>query len=264
MTAPFLMRPPGKVLGKTAQREWQHLYELLAEVLGAAVELLPESSQLEQTQLSSLAIAFNGQIFSKQADLDLQRWCERCEWRWIQTQPQTQISGREWRWDEHRQLFWVGLNAGDHQTPGQFYAAFADMPPPELVPLTLVHPLLQHLDECFCPLPAGQVLYYPAALSLDARALLAEYVPPADRIEVSYQDALNGACHAVAVGDTLVMHSASSELRHRLNEFGFRVFSSDLTEFEGAASSLCLPLCGVAQPNFSEALEPRTTPQYLF
>ncbi|MBD2100743.1 hypothetical protein [Leptolyngbya sp. FACHB-261] len=249
MTAQFLMRPPLSGLGKIAQREWQHFYELLAGVLGATVEVLPGSDHLEQIQLSAQAIAFNGQVIGQSSvDLTLQQWCERREWQWIKAD--IALDGRDWRWDEMRQLFWVGLRPGEQRLLRQTYQSFAGTAQPELVPLTLAHPLIRHLDECFCPLPNGQVLYYPEALSLDALALVEEYIPADCRIEASYQDTLNGACQAVAIGRTLVMHSASSELRNRLNQHGFRVFSSDLTEFEGAANALCLPLCGLTQPAF--------------
>ena len=79
----------------------------------------------------------------------------------------------------------------------------------------------------------------------NAQRLLRSAVDPEFLVEVSTDDALGFACSAVEIGDAVVMHGASRRLSERLNAAGYRVFSTDLSEFHragGSAKSLTLRL----------------------
>jgi len=111
------------------------------------------------------------------------------------------------------------------------------------IPLLLVDDRFYHLDTCLCPLASGHVMAFMDAFSPHAQTLLRRTIEPGYLIEVSLEDAVAFACNAVEIGDALVMHSATRALRDRLNEAGYRVFCTDLSDFHKAGGSAkCLTL----------------------
>ena len=113
----------------------------------------------------------------------------------------------------------------------------------EIVSLRLTDQRFYHLDTCFFPLPGGRAVYYPAAFDELSQAEIRRRVPVEKRIEVSETDALGFACNAVRLGETLVMNSASRDLKNRLSNWGYEVRTTPLDEFllaGGAAKCLCL------------------------
>ena len=69
------------------------------------------------------------------------------------------------------------------------------------------------------------------ALNPHAQRLLRRTVEPEYLIEVSSADAMRYACNAVELDDALVVHETSRALRDRLLAAGYRVFSTDLSDF---------------------------------
>ena len=111
------------------------------------------------------------------------------------------------------------------------------------IPLLLVDDRFYHLDTCLCPLASGHVMAFMDAFSPHAQTLLRRNVGNDYLIEVSADDALAFACNAVEIGDAIVLHSASRSLTERLNAAGYRVFSTDLSDFHKAGGSAkCLTL----------------------
>jgi N-dimethylarginine dimethylaminohydrolase len=78
---------------------------------------------------------------------------------------------------------------------------------------------------------------------LDTCLVLRRAIEPEYLIEVSAADALDFACNAVEIGDAIVLHAASARLRDRLHAAGYRIFSTDLSDFHKAGGSAkCLTL----------------------
>lgn len=122
------------------------------------------------------------------------------------------------------------------------------------VPLLLVDQRFYHLDTCLCPLGSGHVLAFMGAFSPHAQKVLRRTIEPEFLIEVSDEDALAFACNAVEIGDAIVLHSATTRLRERLNDAGYRVFATDLGEFHKAGGSAkCLTLKLDDGPSCAEA-----------
>lgn len=112
-----------------------------------------------------------------------------------------------------------------------------------VMPLLLVDERFYHLDMALNPLASGHVMVYMDALSPHAQTLLRRSIDPGYLIEVGIDDALAFACNSVEVDDALVMHSCTRALRERLNYAGYRVFCTDLDEFQKAGGSAkCLTL----------------------
>jgi len=115
----------------------------------------------------------------------------------------------------------------------------------EVVPLRLIDERFYHLDTCFCPLPGGRLVYFPAAFDQTSLATIRRRIPAARRFEIGPQDAIGFACNAVVVGTTFITNSASDELRRQLSAWGFDVVHCPLEEFilaGGAAKCLALRL----------------------
>ncbi len=109
--------------------------------------------------------------------------------------------------------------------------------------LLLVDERFYHLDTCLCPLASGHVLAYMDAFSPHAQTLLRRAIEPEYLIEISAADAVDFACNAVEIGDAIVLHAASARLRDRLHAAGYRIFSTDLSDFHKAGGSAkCLTL----------------------
>lgn len=109
--------------------------------------------------------------------------------------------------------------------------------------LELVDPRFYHLDVALCPLGTGHVMAYLPAFSPVSQENLRRVLGPEFLIEVEAEDAVAFACNAVEVGNAVVLHSASTRLREKLGHAGYRVFSTELSEFlRAGGSAKCLTL----------------------
>ena len=143
---------------------------------------------------------------------------------------------REGRW------LWAGYGFRSELDSHPYIAKWLDI---EVLSLRLIDDRFYHLDTCFCPLSGGYLLYYPAAFDSYSNHVIEGRVPPEKRIAIAEADAINFACNTVNVNQTVVMNKASKELQQRLNDVGFEVIETPLTEFlkaGGAAKCLTLRL----------------------
>src|SRR5262245_53117562 len=106
----------------------------------------------------------------------------------------------------------IRSHARGHQQIGEMLGC-------RVIPLELVDPYYYHLDTCFCPLSAGQAIYFPTAFDEYGRMALAAHVP--ELIEVSEDEARRFACNAVVVGRTAVTNTGCAQLHEKLRNCGF-------------------------------------------
>jgi N-dimethylarginine dimethylaminohydrolase len=145
-------------------------------------------------------------------------------------------------WDAGRGHFWAGHGQRSLRAAIPEVEAFFGR---EAVALELISPRFYHLDVCFCPLPAGEVLYYPGAFSPSSLRVIRSRVPATQRIEATEEEAGLLCLNAVAVGCTVVMARTSARLRAILAERGYRTVELDLSPFilaGGAAFCMTLRL----------------------
>jgi N-dimethylarginine dimethylaminohydrolase len=145
-------------------------------------------------------------------------------------------------WDAHRQLFWTGYGPRSSKAA---IAAIGEVFGRPTAPLELATQQFYHLDTCLCPLPGGELLYFPPAFTDEGRATIAALTDPDQRIEAAPDDAAAFCVNAVAFGRTLIMAKAPARLRARLAERGYRVVEIDLSPFilsGGAAFCMTLRL----------------------
>ncbi|BAZ45160.1 hypothetical protein NIES4102_21780 [Chondrocystis sp. NIES-4102] len=141
---------------------------------------------------------------------------------------------REGRW------LWAGYGFRSELDSHPFIAKWLDI---EVLSLRLIDERFYHLDTCFCPLAGGYLLYYPAAFDSYSNHIIEKRVPVEKRIAIAEADAINFACNAVNVGQSVVMNKASESLKQRLGDVGFTVIETPLTEFlKAGGAAKCLTL----------------------
>lgn len=131
-------------------------------------------------------------------------------------------------WDAGRGLFWVGDGPRSSPDAAPIIARHFGQ---DVVRLPLASERYYHLDTCFCPLPGGEILYYPPALTPEALRRLHEVVPAAQLIEATQADAEGFCVNAVALDHTMVMARPAPDLKRRLGERGYGVVGLDLSPF---------------------------------
>ena len=141
---------------------------------------------------------------------------------------------REGRW------LWAGYGFRSELDSHPYIAKWLDI---EVLSLRLIDDRFYHLDTCFCPLTGGYVLYYPGAFDSYSNHIIEKRVPESKRIAIAEPDAINFACNAVNVEQTVVMNKASDSLKQRLADVGFQVIETPLTEFlKAGGAAKCLTL----------------------
>ena len=105
----------------------------------------------------------------------------------------------------------------------------------------LVQDRYYHLDTCFCPLPKGGAIWYPAAFDEYAQRAIRQHV--SDLVEVSPEEAAHFACNAVVLGEDIVLSENNPKLGAVLRERGFLLHELSMTEFIKAGGACkCLTL----------------------
>ncbi|MGI8502315.1 MAG: TIGR00300 family protein [Hassallia sp.] len=141
---------------------------------------------------------------------------------------------REGRW------LWAGYGFRSELDSHPYLAKWLDI---EVVSLRLIDERFYHLDTCFCPLANGYLLYYPGAFDSYSNRMIEMRVTPEKRIAIEEADAVNFACNTVNVDHIVIMNKASEALKTRLNDAGFQVMETPLTEFlKAGGAAKCLTL----------------------
>ncbi|MEL7313513.1 MAG: TIGR00300 family protein [Cyanobacteria bacterium J06559_3] len=142
--------------------------------------------------------------------------------------------------DRAGEWLWAGYGFRSELDSHPYLAQWLDV---EVLSLRLIDRRFYHLDTCFCPLTNGDLLYYPPAFDTYSNHLIERRIPAAKRIAVDEVDAVNFACNAVNVDQTIVMNSASDRLQQTLEARGFTVIETPLTEFlKAGGAAKCLTL----------------------
>ena len=109
-----------------------------------------------------------------------------------------------------------------------------------IIVLELVDHRWYHLDTCFCPLPNGEIMWYPPAFSEASQEIIRKSFT--DRIEVNEADALLFCCNCVCIQNNLYLPK-HTEIAKQLTYWGYKVNEFSLTEFiKAGGSAKCLTL----------------------
>lgn len=143
-------------------------------------------------------------------------------------------------WDPARNLFWVGYGPRSDAAAAAVVEQEFGVP---VVALELADPRFYHMDTALCPLPRGEVVYYPDAFTASALATIHARVAPADRIAIGIDDARRLAANAVCIGDVVILSGCSAALRETIEARGYRVVETPLDAFlRSGGGAFCLTL----------------------
>jgi len=245
---PWMTRNVGTAT-PNAQRQWERLTEILRCAGDVEIELVEPRAGLPDLVFTANAALVSGRLAVVSSFRHPQRRREQSAYRsWLSgrgfatTSLQTTFfeGAGDALFDRRRPLLYVGYGWRSERAATIQLAETVDA---RVLALLLVDERFYHLDTCLCPLASGHVMVYMDAFSPHAQRTLRRTIEPDALIEVSVDDALDFACNAVEIGDTLVVHAASRRLRERLHDAGYRVFSTDLSDFiKAGGSAKCLTL----------------------
>lgn len=229
--------------------QWNNLVSILKEELGCNIKLLQPVAGLPDMVFTANAGYVEGKRFIPSRFRFTERRGEEYHFReWFEEE------GYEITDLPQSASFFEGfgdiLPLGDTLFAGYRYRsdiashkALGEILGRRVISLELVNPSFYHLDTCFCPLPSGELLFYPGAFDEYGLKVIRESLGEGRLIEVGGEEAGLFSCNAVTFGESIVINSGSPQLAKKLVERGYTVFETDLSEFiKSGGSAKCLTL----------------------
>ena len=232
-------------LPELARTQWQGLHDQL-QSLGCRVELISPQQKLPDM------------VFTANAGLLVGRQFIRSNFRFSQRRGEEQHFENWFRERNYEVLhlpeglFFEGegdaLFCGDtlfcgyrfrsdvrsHQCLGEILKC-------RVISVELVQERFYHLDTCFCPLPDGGAIWYPAAFDEYGQRAMRHHI--SQLIEVVPDEAARFACNAVVIGQEMVLPEHCPALCATLSERGYQTHQLPMTEFLKAGGACkCLVL----------------------
>lgn len=243
---PWMEGNLGKVNKELAKQQWQNLHDI--------VEGLASVSLIEPvTGLPDMVFTANAGLVHKH-EVIVSSFCH------AERQPEAKFFGQFFSSQgysvQHLQKETIFEGAGDalFDTRGRLWVGSGIRSAPQALDeivavlkveacgLELIDPHWYHLDTAFCPLPQGQAIAYAKAFSEKSVAAL-NAAFGANMLWVSAPDARNFACNAISIGQRVIMHKASAELKAALAQRGLEVIEAGVSEFlKSGGSCKCLTL----------------------
>ncbi len=231
-----------------ASAQWQALYTILKDDVGADVFLLPPQPALPDMVFTANAGISQGKTFvpsrfrfaERQGEVPYFVHWFREQGFHIQELPDDVPGSFEGEGDA---LFYGNvLLAGYRQrSDASTYRALAEMLGREVLPLELTDTRWYHLDTCLIPVAPDLLAYYPPAFDSYANTVL-EHLP-GDKILLTEGDALRFGGNAVVLGEHVVMNASCDALAEALETRGYTVHATELGEFlKSGGSAKCLTL----------------------
>jgi len=143
-------------------------------------------------------------------------------------------------WDPVRDCFWLGYGQRSDKSAA---AVVHDLWGFDVEPLRLIDPRFYHMDTCLCPLTGGEVLYYRNAFDDAGQGAIRARFGQENLIAVPEEDACAFAVNAVNIGRDIVLATVTPELRGTLEERGYRLHETPISDFNlSGGSAFCLTL----------------------
>lgn len=231
---------------EVARTQWDMLYAMIRSC--ALVQLITPVKQLPDMVFTANAgFQFNGKnvVLSKFKHKERQgeeevfrRWFESYNYTVHEVTHSFEGQGDILRDAENR--IWLGTG---FRTDKLVVEELESIIGEQINVLELADKRWYHLDTCFCPLPHGELLWYPGAFSEESQDLI--YDRFEDIIEVTEEDALRFACNTVCILDNIFTPKCSYELSILLQKYGYSHHQFDMSEFlksGGAAKCLVMDL----------------------
>lgn len=231
-----------------AREQWQALFAILRDDLGAQIELVdPQPGLPDMVFTANAGLVWENTLIpsrfrfaERQGEVPhFVAWFVKNGYA-IRSLPEDAPGTFEGEGDVL--LYGDILLAGYRQrSDAAAYRALAEILGKEVLPLELVDTRWYHLDTCLFPLRSDLLAYYPQAFDEYAQRVLADL--PGEKIVMTEPDALRFGGNAVVIGDRVAMNSGCEALEAELRGHGFQTFSTDLSEFlKSGGAAKCLTL----------------------
>jgi len=228
--------------------QWQALYTILREQIGADVVLLTPQPGLPDMVFTANAGLTKGDLFVPSRFRPVERQGEVAFFiQWMlengfHLKPLTEeVAGSfEGEGDAlfYGDLLLTGFGQRSDETACRGVGELLGV---DVLPLRLTDSRWYHLDTCLIPVAPDLLAYYPPAF--DAAANTALEALPGDKILLTEPDALRFGGNAVVLDHQIVMNSGCNSLASALRQKGREVFETDLSEFlKAGGSAKCLVL----------------------
>ncbi len=228
-----------------AVRQWNELYRVLTEEVGAQVELVPQAPDCPDMVFTANAGLVRGQYVLLANFRHPQRQVEESHFRaWFEANGYKVIApsvGCKFEGEGDAlfagELLLAGYLKRSDICAHRWMSEALALP---TLSLELIDDRWYHLDTCLFPLTPETVVYYPGAFDSYARVVIANNF---QTIEVCHEEALRFACNAVVVGTHVVLPSGCPQLTRDLEARGYTVHGVELSEFlKAGGAAKCLTL----------------------
>lgn len=231
-----------------AAEQWEKLYRVIKE--RAIVELVPPEKGWPDMVFTANAGLVLGDIVvlsrfyhkERQGEEPLfKKWFESQGFTVRELPKEVPFEGAgDALLDREGRYLWAGYGFRSELDSHPLIAEWLDI---EVISLRLIDDRFYHLDTCFCPLNGGYLLYYPPAFDSYSNRLIEMRVPAEKRLVVPEADAVNFACNAVNINQTVIMNKVSDDLKETVAKAGFELVETPLTEFlKAGGAAKCLTL----------------------
>jgi N-dimethylarginine dimethylaminohydrolase len=244
---PWMEGNIGKVDKAAARRQWQNLYDVLAQRanirLIAPVAGLPDmvftaNGGFVSPHREAIVSTFH-HVERRPEAIHFKRFFEEAGYRIVPLNKNVEFEGAGDALFDASGEVWTGSGFRSSNAVAGEIASALDM---VARPLDLADPRWYHLDTAFCPLAHGEVLVYAAAFTPESVATLQRAFR--DKIVwISDEDGAAFACNAVSIDDDIILHRASSALKAALHAMDYNVIEVDVSEFMKAGGACkCMTL----------------------
>lgn len=243
---PWMTNNQNIVNTELAQRQWNMLYAMIRSC--AAVELIePDKTcpDMVFTANAGFQFAGNNVILSRfrhsERQLEeplFQTWFEQQGYTVHTVKESFEGQGDMLRDADGR--LWLGTG---FRTDIRVLDELEDILNSYINVVELVDPRWYHLDTCFCPLPNGELMWYPGAFSNRSQDLIRSRFDIT--IDICEEDALQFICNSVCIMNNIFVPGRSELVSMMLDKFGYNKQFLDLGEFlksGGAAKCLVMDL----------------------
>ena len=239
---PWMENQIGKVNNLLALNQWHVLFEALSK--NNIVNLINSVVDTPDLVFTANAGFIHGKvaILSKFANPERQpeeavfgAWFESKGYTVVQ--PVLNYEGEGDHLKDSKGRHWVGSGFRTDRNVGPELAKILGT---EVNMLEMVDPRWYHLDTCFCPLPFGQLLWYPPAFNTLSQITIRKAFQY--NIEISLADALLFTCNCISMGSNLFLPK-NNYASFALENLGYVVSEFELGEFmKAGGAAKCLVL----------------------
>ena len=121
------------------------------------------------------------------------------------------------------------------------HRAVADLLGCLVISVELVDPRFYHIDTCFCPLPDGGAMWFPAAFDEYGQRAIRDHL--GELIDVPEEEAGGFCCNAVVLDQDIVLPDGAKTVIAKLTDRGYRCHPLPMSEFLKAGGACkCLTM----------------------